>query len=243
MAGCRSFAEVMRRLYEMWATARGKPRWGDKTPQYVNEIPLLMQLFPDAQVIHIIRDGRDTAISWLRTGFDPRNLYMAARMWREMVRKGRQDGAALPAGAWLEVRYETLLAQPEATMRQVCDFLGEPFVAEVLRPSRIKMSPHPGLTALSMRDEVVPGNSDKWKQTMSLRQQALFESVAGDLLSELGYRVEGYGEPLSRAAELLFVADHHIRRLAAIPRKLRRKNPRLAAMTVVGNSLRRLTRH
>ena len=242
VAGCRSFGELTRRLYEMWANARGKPRWGDKTPHYVKEIPLLMRLFPDAQVIHIIRDGRDTALSWLRTRFEPQNLYMAARMWKEMVTKGRQDCACLAADACLELRYETLLARPESTMREVCDFLGEPFAAEVLRPSRIVMPPHPGLTALSFRDEVVPENAAKWKEVMSPRQQALFESVAGDLLSELGYPVNGCGKPLSRAAELLFAADHQIRRLSRVPRKLGRSQRRRTAIVRIGNALRRLTR-
>ena len=242
VAGCRSFGEVARRLFEMWAKAQDKPRWGDKTPHYVREIPLLMRLFPDAQVIHIIRDGRDAALSWLRTRFEPQNLYMAARMWKEMVTMGRRDGAALPADAGLELRYEALLAQPEATMRQVCDFLGEPFVADVLRPSRVWKRHHPGLTRLSVRDEIVPENAGKWKEIMSPQQQALFESVAGDLLGELGYPVEGYGKPLSRAAELLFAADHHVRRLVRIPVKLTRRQRRHAAVARVGNALRRLTR-
>ena len=103
VAGCRSFAEVARRLFEVWAKSQGKPRWGDKTPHYVREIPLLMRLFPDEQVIHVIRGRRDVALSWLRTRLDPQNLYMAARMWKEMVTKGHQDGAALPADAWLEL--------------------------------------------------------------------------------------------------------------------------------------------
>jgi hypothetical protein len=91
-AGCRSFSAVTRRLFEIWAEKQGKPRWGDKTPHYVLDIGLLIRLFADAQVVHIIRDGRDVALSWLRTRFEPRNLYVAARMWAEMVAKGRREG-------------------------------------------------------------------------------------------------------------------------------------------------------
>jgi len=245
IAGCRSFAELVRRLFEFWAKSRGKPRWGDKTPHYVREIPLLMRLFPDAQVIHVIRDGRDTALSWLRTRFEPQNLYMAARLWKEMVATGRRDGAVLPADAYLEVRYETLLAQSETTLRSVCEFLGEPYDPAVLVCSRFSpaaMRRFPARTAAERSDEIVPDNAGTWQHSMTPRQQALVESVAGDLLSELGYPVEGYGKPLSRAAELLFVAGHRIRRLAGIPWKLRRRNRRRAAIAVVGHALRRLTR-
>ena len=242
VAGIPSFSELVRRLFEQWARIEGKPRWGDKTPHYVTEIPLLMQIFPDAQIIHVIRDGRDVALSWLRTRFEPRNLYMAARMWKEMVGKGRRDGAALPRDSWLEVRYETLLAQPEATMRRVCDFLGEPFVAEVLRASRLPQRDYRGFSAPDRSDEIVWEDAEKWRAAMSRRQLALFESVAGHLLSELGYPAQGEAAPLSRTAELLYAFDHRIRFLAGIPRKAMEPRRRRAAIMHTGNALRRLTR-
>jgi len=109
-AGCRSFSRVIRRLFEVWAAKEGKPRWGDKTPHYVRHLPLILRLFPEAQVIHIIRDGRDAALSWIRAGFEPRNLYVAARMWNDWVAKGRRDGALLPPGTYLS--YATKLCWP-----------------------------------------------------------------------------------------------------------------------------------
>jgi len=245
-AGCRSFAEVTRRLYETWAAAEGKPRWGDKTPHYVRDIPLLMRLFPDAQVIHIIRDGRDAALSWLRVRFEPKNLYMAARLWKEMVRKGRGDGAALAADSYLELRYETLISEPETTMRSVCRFLGEPFDPAVLKPAPSypwvgygKLAvPMMGTTSHGIRSD----NGGRWRERMSLNDRSLFESVAGDLLSELGYPVEGLQEPLSRPQEILYVAQHRLRQTAAILRRLRRSGFRRNAAVLTGNSVRRLTR-
>ncbi len=226
-SGCRSFSGVTRRLFEICAQKQGKPRWGDKTPEYVREIPLLVQLFPDAQVIHIVRDGRDVALSWLRAGYHPRNLYMAASGWRERVTRGRSDGALLPADTYFELRYEGLLADPEATMRRVCEFLNETYDPAVLRPHVVPSEReslaaargewHQPLTGVILRD-----NAGKWKSRMSLRQRALFESVAGDLLDELGYPVEGLARRLSRGEKMLRVADHRLRFLAGTLWKMRR---------------------
>ena len=241
-AGCRSFSSVTRRLFEIWAAQDGKPRWGDKTPHYVREIPLLLRLFPEAQVIHIVRDGRDVALSWLRTRFEPRNLYVAARLWREMVTRGRCDGALLPRGAYFETRYETLLADPEATMRSVCEFLHESYQPEVLFPNRIPLQPGrvvleprtPALAAGIARD-----HAGAWKSAMSLRQKTLFESVAGDLLGELGYPVEGLARTLPRAERWLREADHQARFLLGTLWGLRKPAKRRAVLSFGWTMLRR----
>ena len=243
--GCRSFSEVTTRLFELWAREKGKPRWGDKTPHYVRHIPLLIQLFPDAQVIHVVRDGRDVALSWLRTRFEPRNLYKAARLWKEMATKGRRDGATLPADSYLEVRYETLLADPEATMRGVCQFLNEPWEPAVLTPSRFDVmfgKKSRVRTDAALHRDIVRDNAGKWRAAMSLRQRALFESVAGDLLGELDYPLEGLARPLSRGTEILLETDHRLRFLASNLWKLRRPHRRRAAVSFAGTLLRRVLR-
>jgi len=245
-AGCRSFSAVTRRIFEIWAAKEGKPRWGDKTPHYVYDIPLLLRLFPDAQVIHIVRDGRDAALSWLRTRFEPCNLYVAARMWKEMVTAGRRDGALLPSGTYLELRYETLLAEPEATMRSVCAFLDEPYVPAVLTPNPVPNEPGRRIRERSdgaFREGVVRDNAGGWRSGMSLRQRALFESVAGGLLGELGYPVEGLGSRLSRGEALLWEADHQVRWLARRLWRLRapyyRRNVLSIGWAIVLRCLRR----
>ncbi|MGO9239261.1 MAG: sulfotransferase family protein [Bryobacteraceae bacterium] len=191
-ADCRSFRELLCRLYEAWARRENKPRWGDKTPNYVTEIPLLVTLFPGARIIHIYRDGRDTALSWIRIRYQPQNVYTAARLWKSFVGSGRQAGAALPRETYLEVCYEKLLEQPRETMQRVCEFIGEPFDEAVLGFSRRKPDLHTGaMERHSSRQEIRPGNRGKWRKQMLPRDRVVFESVAGDLLEALGYETEG----------------------------------------------------
>ncbi len=194
--GCRSFTEMVCRLHGAWARSEGKPRWGDKTPHYLGAIPTLLELFPRAKILHVYRDGRDVALSWLRRKMEPRNTYMAACYWRDRVRAGMRVGRQLPPGSYMEVRYEELLRDTEGVMRRVCDFIGEPFCEEVLKPNRLNLGPlgwrrkRPEDGGRS-KSTVVTDNAGGWRTRMKRRQRILFESVAGDLLSELGYEVRG----------------------------------------------------
>jgi Sulfotransferase family len=196
LARCRSYAELVSSIYEEIARRDGKPRWGDKTPSYVVEIPTLLEIFPTAKVIHIYRDGRDVALSWRGLPFGPRNLATAAMRWRRLVAAGRRDGARFP-GSYREVSYETLLAEPEETMRALCDFIGERFEESVLRPTPLGF---PGRRPLvgtwrpvrpASEAQIVAANVARWKKELTAHQLSLFEGIAGDLLSSLGYEVEG----------------------------------------------------
>ena len=71
---CRSYAQMLNVLFSAWAAREGKPRWGDKTPQYVASIPVLLTLYPNAKVIHCYRDGRDVALSCAVPGLAPATL-------------------------------------------------------------------------------------------------------------------------------------------------------------------------
>jgi hypothetical protein len=211
-ADCRSFREVLCRLYEAWARQENKPRWGDKTPQYVTEIPLLMKLFPGARIIHIYRDGRDVALSWIPTRTDPQNIYTAAKRWKSWVSAGRRAGAALPHGTYLEVCFEQLLREPRETMQRVCEFVGEPFDERVLRPSRLERPGPPRRIARQQprAAEIVSTNCGKWKTGMAARDRVVFESVARGLLEALGYETEGRIRRISIAERLAWAVHQEI---------------------------------
>ena len=214
--GCRSFRQVVTRLYEAWMCREGKQRWGDKTPHYVNEIPLLRTIFPNCQVIHVYRDGRDVALSSLAFYYGSWNLYTAARQWRCFVKRGRSAGATLPPESYFEVRYENLVTHPEETLKSVCAFLGEAFDPNVLKPNFMERFLRPVYIGQrkrtdASRTEIVASNCDKWKSGMSADDRVLFESVAGDLLAELGYETEGSTRPISSAERLRWKAHNYVR--------------------------------
>ena len=201
------------RLFDAWAFKENKARWGDKTPHYIMDIASLVEVFPAAKVIHIIRDGRDVDLSWLKAGFEPRNLFTAATLWKRYVSAGCSAGAMLPRENYLEVRYESLLSQPVDTMRTVCAFIGEDYSEAVLHPSPILRLLRPKILGENKpgplsRAEIVPPNVAKWKTEMPPNDRLLFESVAGDLLTFLGYETSGVTRIVSAGERFAWKLHH-----------------------------------
>jgi len=127
---CRKFgitdaAGAMRVLAASQAVAQGKGRWGNKTPKALLHLAELAIVYPDAQFIHVIRDGRDSAYSQARVS--GRSVIQGALLWRTGIRTGRRVGPRLGPRRYLEVRLEELLSSPEEQLRRMCAFLGEDF--------------------------------------------------------------------------------------------------------------------
>jgi sulfotransferase family protein len=114
-----------------YARRRGKSRWADKTPIYTPILGFVTELFPTSQIIHVIRDGRDVIVSH-RERWGLGAAWKSTRKWPRYIRIAREVGATLPADRYLEVRYERLVGDPEATMRELLSFLGEPWDPAVL---------------------------------------------------------------------------------------------------------------
>ena len=184
-------------LFEKNAALEGKTRWGDKTPYYVLHIPKLLEWFPNGQIIHLIRDGRDVALSLFarKHDFDVYNTYFSAKYWQQYVETGHAYGADLPSSTYLEIRYEDLLRDQRALMLQICRFLGEDFSESLLN---FKKAGQAGKTPL-VQKPIQPTNTEKWRKHLSKWQIRVFESAAGDTLSRLGYPLLTGGKPLPLA--------------------------------------------
>lgn len=193
--GPGSYADAVRAVFELFAARQRKRLYGDKTPGYVNHLDLLGGLFPEAKFVHILRDGRDVALSYLdRPEWGPRTVAEAAFYWRTRVQRGRVSGARLGPARYLEARYEALVDDPERTVSEVCAFLGldftpamlgyhekgTPFAAHTKDPSAFESSASPITKGLR-----------NWREQMSETDMALFEAIAGDMLGDLGYELSG----------------------------------------------------
>ncbi|MGH8824259.1 MAG: sulfotransferase family protein [Jiangellaceae bacterium] len=186
----RDFPDAVRRLYALWASSRGKARYGDKTPMHVLHITRLARMFPEARFVHVIRDGRDVAMSYVDVTWGPSTIDDAAVEWRRRVSAGRRAGRRLGPDRYREIRYEHLVEDPERVVREVCGFIELPWDESLLRyheragevisatrfpdaHQRLRLPPTPGL-----RD---------WRREMDPGDVSRFEAIAGPLLEELGY--------------------------------------------------------
>lgn len=190
--------EVLETLYGDRARSYGAARWGDKTPGYVRYLPDLDRIFPDAQVLHVLRDGRDVALS-ARAEWGANHWYMdlhyLLRQWAINVRAGRRDGARLGPARYLEVRYEELVTRPRQTMERILRFLGEApdhAVDEAIAsPSAV-----PGKRFhRGVHRPVSDASAGRWRRELTAREAKLADSLVGDLLRELGYATSGLGRP------------------------------------------------
>ena len=196
--------EAIGSVYAVYAEEHGKPRWGDKTPMYMQNLRLLERLFPDALYVHLIRDGRDAALSFLamprgivtETWMHPRMAAEFACQWRTEVAAARRLGRR--AGArYVEVRYEELVSDVESTLRSLCDFAGleyEPAMADYAGHVDVSAKPH----QQRLMQPPTRGVRD-WRTQMSAVDIEAFESIAGDLLHELGYETTHAADAAGRA--------------------------------------------
>lgn len=189
-AGPDTFAGAVRAVFGAYARHQGKERYGDKTPIYVQHLPLIAELLPEAVFVHVVRDGRNVALSLLDAGWGPQAWEHAALHWRLQVRQGRAAGRALGADRYREIRYEDLLDDPEGEVRALCRFLDLEFDGAMLRyfegaASLLRAEPHPHEHE-NLRLPPTKGLRD-WRTTVSAAEVARFEALAGDLLGELGY--------------------------------------------------------
>ena len=186
--------EAIAAVFEVYAEHEGKPRWGDKTPLYMQHLPLLERLFPDAIWIHLVRDGRDAALSFLElpVGFSgktwalPRTAAQFAARWRTEILSARRLGSHV-GDRYLELRYEDLVAEPECELRRICeraslgwepamlDHTGVSKVAEMPEHRNIALPPTAGL-----RD---------WRSQLKREDALAFEQVAGDVLRSSDYEL------------------------------------------------------
>jgi len=191
-----SYIDLLTWLVEAYARDRRMQGhvWVDHTPENINYAPILLEVFPQAKIVHIIRDGRAVANSILPLDWGPNTVIKAAPWWRSIVREGLALESSVPAGQVIRVRYEDLVSAPEATVRQLCEKLGlayEPRMlqADGFRPPGYTASQH---TMIGKRPD--PSRATRWRTTLTDRQVELFESLAADLLEQLDYPLIYGGE-------------------------------------------------
>lgn len=183
-------AAAVRALYATYAAHRGKPRYADKTPGYLSCMPALGRLFPEARFVHLVRDGRNVALSMLDVDFGGVNVAHAAWLWSRRVRAAQVAGADLGPARYLVVRYEDLIDEPARVLAPICDFLGLRFDPQMLRyleqPDRVVEGLGQQRHHRLLRRPMTIGPRD-WRSQMHPAAVRRFESVAGDTLVDFGY--------------------------------------------------------
>jgi hypothetical protein len=187
-------------FYRTYARGKNKSIWGDKDPGNMIRMDELVEWFPDARFVHIIRDGRDACLSQLEQTFGFNDILPCASAWREEVTWVRRIGSIMGGDRYYEFLYEDLVRAPEPVLRAVCEFLGLPFA-----PSMLSYHERVADSVPDSKRHIWPligeppraSNAQVWKSKMSPATRTCFEKRAGLLLGELGY--ETLPRPVSGA--------------------------------------------
>lgn len=200
-------AHVLDALYRQKVAEHGATRWGDKTPSYVLYIPLLSKIFPTAQFVHLIRDGRDAVVSAQKKWGSKRRYmdnYYLLKNWVKHVERGRECGHRLGRDRYLEVRYEAIVQQSRQVVEQVCAFLDIEFHPEMLNHTRLAREQIKPGGHIEVREPISTASVQRWKSEMSPFDQKMADRIAGSTLSALGCTLAGLG-PLSVEERLRFL--------------------------------------
>ncbi len=180
-------------MFRQFADLHAVSASGDKSAHYrVTNPQLTLGLFPKALMLHVIRDGRDVALSWTKQWFGPANIHDAAQLWRDHVDVNRDWGRQNPS-RYLEIRYEDLAMDKETTIRKLETFLNRAAISAVDDGSQSALAKALSNTEShsEMLSIVASDNISKWKSQMSENDLGCFEAIAGRVLAESGYEVSG----------------------------------------------------
>jgi hypothetical protein len=185
-AGITEIKDIITALFEKNMRGEGKSRWAEKTPYYILHMKTILEIYPDAQFIHIIRDGRDVFLSMMERKHDLKiyNIHQAAYLWKKYVDTGQETGKNLPKDTYFELRYEDLIENPHDKLEELCNFLNEPFSQSMVD---FQKSKDPNSKTPLLKKPIQKSNYGKWKLKMKFWQIYLFESIAGDTLSRNNY--------------------------------------------------------
>ncbi len=192
---CRNGGDFIRIVMDTIARSQGVPRWAAYDPDNVLHMERLKASIPNALFLHIIRDGRDIALSLKKMGgFRPlpwdgsetRSLVATALYWEWMVRNGREQGSRFLSD-YMEIHYEDLITKPREVLARVSGFLEHD-----LDYDRIQSA---GLGRLSesnssFRDEAGEEKINpmgRWKERLSRSDVAAIEAAVGECLEQTGY--------------------------------------------------------
>ena len=189
MRECHNGGDFLRMVMEAMCRKQGVERWAETTPDHLLYLERIKKTIPEALVIHVIRDGRDVALSWEKKGqikrlpIDRLRPAMAAGVyWEWIVGKGRETGKTL-GGDYLEVHYEDLVLHPEEVLAKV-----EPFIEHRLDYGQIARV---AIGSVAAPNTAFKGESRspiaRWKTDLPSHELEVLESLIGDSLERNGY--------------------------------------------------------
>jgi hypothetical protein len=183
-----STKQILTDALDKIANKHNQSIWIEKTPHYINDLDLILKVFPNARIIWMLRDGRDVANSVFKKSWGPNNYLYAAKDW---VHSNCNSGS-LNDRRVLRVKYEDLLTTPNEGLTGIFNFLE--FSCDNVEELAARIN---------------PAKMYQWKKKMNKREHRVFESVAFDCLTKFGYQTVNAVKPNIPWYEVAYYSIHH----------------------------------
>jgi Sulfotransferase family len=194
---CHGWGDFLRKIMEEIARDQQVERWAECTPDHLLYLPEIKEEIHDALIIHIIRDGRDVAVSAAKQGwFHPfpwdrhREVLVAGMYWEWVVNQGRRFGSYLGSD-YREVRFEQLLVNPSETLASLGRFIGHDLDYERIRKVGIGSVTNPNTSFEPGREGEGFAPIGRWQEQLGDEDQAALEYLLADTLTALEYPLSG----------------------------------------------------
>lgn len=188
----KSIQGVISLLLDLYTRKEGKMRWGDKTPQHTLYLDEIKNVFPKAKFIHLIRDGRDVAVSSSRIFVGPPSIYGVAQEWRKYIFLFEQFKGTLNPCSYIEIKYEEMVRNTQSELNRIFEFLEEEPIrigTEVPNSSAKVFYLQADAHMLSLKRPISDKKIGSFKKVFNDRQIEIFESIAGNALQLYGYQM------------------------------------------------------
>ena len=190
---CRNIGDFLRIVMEEMCRKQGVRRWAEKTPDHLLSIAEIKRLIPDSLIVHIIRDGRDAALSLANFGrIRPYFCQQGSKLlsfgvyWKWLLRKGRAAGRKI-GGDYYELHYEELMEKPGETLAHLGDFIGHTLDYDRIAKVGVGAVSRPNTSFESSASRIGLSPVSRWKRQFPPEELARFEGLVGDCLEETGY--------------------------------------------------------
>lgn len=193
MKGARSFdpVEVYTRLLRLYCIKEDVKIVGVKDPRLIDYLPSLKQLFPQARILHIVRDPRDVVLSRMNVNWSSgRPAWMHVFTYRAQVTRGREHGGMSFGEQYMEVRYEDLIMEPEATLRTIAKHVGLEYSDDMLafqKSAEDLVHENERAWKEETTGPLLRDNMNKWQDGLSDCQIVLTEKVCSKAFDWFGY--------------------------------------------------------
>jgi len=188
-----SYAAFLAFFMGSMARNQAKTRWLEKTPEHIFYIRDLSNALPNARFIHIIRDGRDVAISRRKVGWvgtrsqnERTQLLCAAIEWERAVKAGRRYGEEL-GKRYLEINYEALVRDTERVLEVLNPFAGTQLTVRDLNESSIGSLRRSNSAFAAAEPGVSNSAVERWREMLSEGDLYAINTVIGRTLTQFGY--------------------------------------------------------